>query len=385
MPLTPGSRLGPYEVKEPIGGGGMGEVYRAYDARLRRDVALKILPASVTSDLSRRQRFELEARVVAALNHPNIVSVYDVGTDGALPYIVSELIAGEPLRCGLTVRKTVDVARQVAEGLAAAHDAGVTHRDLKPANILRTREGHVKILDFGLAKVSEQLPESADTLTLRTRPGTVLGTVEYMSPEQVRGEEVDYRSDLFSFGLILYEMLAGQRAFRGATAVEVMNAILKQEPPELPDTVPPAPKQIVFRCLEKDPRDRFRSAADLEFALEVIAATEGGVPIRGSRDRWPRRTVFLVVSAGALLVVAALLAARSSWGRLRTARMVGRRAGRAGDLLGAATQSRWSYHCPRRNGRWLHAARRDEPGARQLRHPESGSDPWLRMAGCLVR
>ncbi|HTX33984.1 MAG TPA: protein kinase [Bryobacteraceae bacterium] len=316
MPLIPGARLGPYEVKGPIGAGGMGEVYRAHDARLHRDVALKILTHEATADPSRRSRFELEARAVAALNHPNIVSVYDVGIEEGVPYIVSEFIPGEPLRGRLTVPKAIDAARQIARGLAAAHGAGITHRDLKPDNILRTREGHVKILDFGLAKVNDTLAapsDSAETLTLRTRPGVVMGTVAYMSPEQVRGEELDHRSDLFSVGLILHEMLTGERAFRGATPVEVMNAILKQEPPELPDTVPAALRQIVAHCLEKDARERFQSAGDLEFALKALAENQSG-SLLANPHRGRQKRMFIVLAAAAVILLAAgLLIGRWWW------------------------------------------------------------------------
>jgi serine/threonine protein kinase len=251
----------------------MGEVYRARDTRLGREVALKILPAEVAGDSSRRQRFELEARAVAALNHPNIVAIYDVG-DG---YIVTELVDGEPL-CGTKfgLRKIMDVAKQVAAGLSCAHDAGIVHRDLKPANILLTRDGRVKILDFGLAKVTRTAGEAnAETLTVHTDPGVVMGTVGYMSLEQVRSVAADHRSDIFSFGLILYELLAGKRAFRGDTAAETMTAILKQDPPELPETVPMGVRQTVMHCLEKEPLSRFQSARDLTFALESIATTSG--------------------------------------------------------------------------------------------------------------
>ena len=205
MPLSPGDKLGPYEIMAPIGAGGMGEVYRARDTRLGRDVALKILPPDMARDPSRRQRFELEARAVAALNHPNIVALYDVGEG----YIVSELVDGEPLSgVKLGLRKAIDAAVQIAAGLAAAHAAGITHRDLKPANILLTRDGRVKILDFGLAKMAD--PNSAaagttETMTARTEPWAVMSTVGYMSPEQVRGTPADHRSDIFSFGLVLYE------------------------------------------------------------------------------------------------------------------------------------------------------------------------------------
>ena len=235
----------------------MGEVYRARDARLKREVAVKILPQEFATDPARRQRFEFEARTVAALNHPNIVAIYDVGTEDGTSYIVTELIDGQPLRGGaLGLRKSLDCAVQIANGLAAAHAAGIVHRDLKPDNILLTRDGRIKILDFGLARLNASRTAAAatETLTIQTEPGVVMGTVGYMSPEQVRGKEADHRSDIFSFGVILYELLSGRRAFQGDTAVETMTAILKQELPDLPDTVPPGVRQIVHHCLEKDPR-----------------------------------------------------------------------------------------------------------------------------------
>jgi eukaryotic-like serine/threonine-protein kinase len=269
MPLTPGTTLGPYEILAPLGVGGMGEVYRARDTRLGREVALKILPAEVANDPSRRRRFEQEARAVAALNHPNIVAVFDVGEG----YIVSELVEGELLR-GLKppLRKTLDIAGQIASGLAAAHAADIVHRDLKPANILLTRDGRVKILDFGLAKLrAHGDPTAAETVTVNTEPGMVMGTVGYMSPEQVRGLEVDHRCDIFAFGLILYELLTGQRAFQGDTSADTMRAILREEAPELPETVPLALRQIVAHCLEKEPGNRFQTARDLAFALATLA------------------------------------------------------------------------------------------------------------------
>ena len=275
MPLSAGDKLGPYELLSPIGAGGMGEVYRARDTRLGRDVALKILPPSMASDPSRRQRFELEARAVAALNHPNIVALYDVGEG----YIVSELVDGEPLsgvKPGL--RKAIDAGVQIAAGLAAAHKAGITHRDLKPANILLTRDGRVKILDFGLAKMAEAHSTAAgitETMTARTEPGAVMGTVGYMSPEQVRGMPADHRSDIFSFGLVLYELLAGKRAFARDSSIETMNAILKEEPAELPEMLPAGVRTIVARCLEKDPDNRFQSAKDLGFALAQSGMQSG--------------------------------------------------------------------------------------------------------------
>jgi eukaryotic-like serine/threonine-protein kinase len=231
MPLIPGTKLGPYEILATLGAGGMGEVYRARDTRLRREVALKILPEEVSGDASRRARFEREARAVAALNHPNIVAVYDVGDD----YMVCELVEGETLRrARFGLRKGLDIAAQIASGLAAAHAAGIVHRDLKPDNVLVTKDGRAKILDFGLARIRPPQAAAADaTVTLRTEPGVVMGTVGYMSPEQVRGFEADHRSDIFSFGVMLYEMLSGRRPFRGETGADVMQAILRQDAPDL--------------------------------------------------------------------------------------------------------------------------------------------------------
>jgi Tol biopolymer transport system component len=247
----------------------MGEVYRARDPRLNRDVALKILPADVAADPSRRQRFEIEARAVAALSHPNIVAVYDVGEG----YIVSELVDGEPLRgARFGLRKTLDIAAQIASGLAAAHAAGVVHRDLKPENILLTRDGRAKILDFGLARMTpaSRHPDMTMPAPL-TGPGAVMGTVGYMSPEQVRGLDADHRSDIFSFGVVLHEMLGSARPFEGETAVDTMQAILREDAPDLPSTVPAGVRQVVSHCLEKDPAHRFQSARDLGFALRALA------------------------------------------------------------------------------------------------------------------
>ncbi len=283
MALINGTRLGPYEIVAPLGAGGMGEVYRAQDTRLGREVALKVLPAEVADDPSRRERFESEARAIAALNHPNIVAVYDVGqsvpsaSDGKKPvsYIVTELVEGETLRGRkFGTRKAIEIAVQIANGLAAAHNRGIVHRDLKPDNVMLTRDGHVKILDFGLAKPSGAKLASAamaTVLTTPTEPGVVLGTVGYMSPEQVRGEGADSRSDIFSFGVLLHEMLTGERVFQGNTSVETMTAILNQEAPELPETVAPGIQQIVRHCLEKSPENRFQSARDLSYALSAIS------------------------------------------------------------------------------------------------------------------
>lgn len=277
MRLAPGHRLGPYEILTLIGVGGMGEVYRARDTRLGRDIALKVLPANVADDPTRRQRFETEARVVAALNHPNIVALHDVGTEGGVSYIVTELVDGEPLPSGkFGQHKAVEIAMQIASGLAAAHDAGITHRDLKRGNILITRHGQVKILDFGLAKLrAAHSTGGSETITVGTEPGVVIGTIGYMAPEQVRSLEADPRSDIFSFGVILYELVAGQRPFQGETSVDTMQAILRQDPSELPASVPDAMRRIIAHCLEKDPSNRFQSARDLGFALAQIGTPTG--------------------------------------------------------------------------------------------------------------
>jgi serine/threonine protein kinase len=302
MPVSPGDKLGPYEILSQIGAGGMGEVYRARDARLGRDVALKILPAELADDTSRRQRFELEARAVAALNHPNIVAVYDVGSG----YIVSELVDGEPLHGGeLGPRKTIEIATQIASGLAAAHAAGIVHRDLKPDNILLTRDGRPKILDFGLAKVQAKSGATVDqTVTVRTEAGVVMGTPGYMSPEQVRGLTTDHRSDIFSFGVILHEMLTGKRVFHGETSVETMTAILRQEAPELPETVPAGLRQIIAHCLEKDPANRFQSAKDLGFALQSLsgsAITKSSPEISAAPPKHRRLWIFAFAAAAAVM------------------------------------------------------------------------------------
>src|SRR5215475_14281983 len=282
MPLQPGSRLGPYEIVAPIGAGGMGEVYRAKDPRLSRDVAIKVLPASFSQDADRLRRFEQEARAAGVLNHPNITAVHDIGSHDGSPYIVTELLEGETLRSRLSagaisVRKSIDYAVQIAKGLSAAHEKGIVHRDLKPENVFLTKDGRVKILDFGLAKLkSEQEGESrTDLRTVSgTEPGVVMGTMGYMSPEQVRGRVADRRSDLFAFGTILYEMLSGQRAFRGDTAADTITAILTKEPPDLTQTnqeIHPGLDRIVRHCLEKNPEERFESARDVAFDLEALS------------------------------------------------------------------------------------------------------------------
>jgi serine/threonine protein kinase/Tol biopolymer transport system component len=279
--LVPGTRLGPYEIIGVIGVGGMGEVYRARDSRLNRDVAVKVLPRYFATDPDRLRWFNLEARSAGSLNHPNVLAIYDIGAHAGAPFIVSELLEGESLRAHLkrgklSVPKAVEIARQIAAGLAAAHGKGITHRDIKPENLFIVADGRVKILDFGLAK-RKRIPadvEPGEAESPSTRPGLVVGTVAYMSPEQVRGEAVDHRSDIFSFGCVLYEMLTGQRAFKGSSSVETMHAILKQDPPDLAtseNSFPPVLTQIVRRCLEKNREQRFQSAADLAFNLETLS------------------------------------------------------------------------------------------------------------------
>ena len=288
MPLAPGAHLGPYEIFAPLGAGGMGEVYRARDARLGRDVAIKVLPASFSSDPDRLRRFEQEARAAGALNHANILAIYDVGTHEGSPFLVTELLDGETLRerlrsGPLPLRKAIDVAVQVARGISAAHEKGIVHRDLKPANLFLTTDGRVKVLDFGLAKLNQ--PDSTiagDTQTptktvgAETETGVVLGTVGYMSPEQVRGRPADARSDIFSLGTILYEMLSGERPFQRDSSADTMAAILKEDPPGLSHEgrkIPPGVERVVRHCLEKDPVDRFQSARDLAFDLETLSGT----------------------------------------------------------------------------------------------------------------
>ncbi len=294
----------------------MGEVYRARDSRLNREVAIKILPASFSADSDRLQRFAQECRAAAALNHPNILAIYDIGEDRGAPYVVSELLEGETLRDrmrngALTSRKAIDWSQQIARGLAAAHEKGIVHRDLKPENLFVTQSGHVKILDFGLAKFTRpeaELSDDSPTMQVATEAGTVLGTAGYMSPEQVRGKPADARSDIFSFGAILYEMLSGKRAFHGDSAADTMSAILKEEPPELVETnrnVSPALERVVRHCLEKNPAERFQSARDVAFNLEALtdvsSSTRGGlraVPEQRSNLRW------LLPVAGGLLLIA---------------------------------------------------------------------------------
>jgi eukaryotic-like serine/threonine-protein kinase len=327
--LNAGTKLGPYEIQSLIGAGGMGEVYRAHDSRLDRTVAIKVLPASFSADRERLQRFAQEARAAAALNHPNIVSVFDIGEERGSPYVVAELLEGETLRerlrnGPLPVRRVIDYSIQVTRGLAVAHEKGIVHRDLKPENLFLTNDGRVKILDFGLAKLTR--PEAstgsgdAPTVQVATETGLVMGTAGYMSPEQVRGKPADARSDIFSFGAILYEMISGKRAFHGETPADTMSAILKEEVPELSETarnVPPGLDRIVRHCLEKHPSQRFQSAGDLAFDLEALSAVSSTTGKSGAqaavlqeKSSGSRR---LMATGGVVVVAAAALFGLGWW------------------------------------------------------------------------
>ena len=297
LPIATGTKIGHYEIVGWLGAGGMGEVYRARDPRLDREVAIKLIPETFATDTSRLHRFEQEARAAGQLNHPNILAVYDVGLHGGAPYIVSELLEGESLRSrlhagALPSRRAIEYARQIAEGLAAAHERNIVHRDVKPDNLFITHDGRIKILDFGIAKLTPSGDEAGQRTryATETEAGLVVGTAAYMSPEQVRGEAVDPRSDIFSFGAMLYEMLAGRPAFTRDTAPETMTAILKDDPQPLraPD-VPPSLARIVSRCLEKTREMRFQSARDLAFGLEVLSDTSAAASTAAapSEATWP--------------------------------------------------------------------------------------------------
>jgi len=315
MTLDAGAKLGRYEIRSKIGEGGMGEVYRARDEKLNRDVAIKVLPANFSQNGDRLRRFEQEAQATGTLNHPNILAVYDVGTHDSELYVVSELLEGESLKDRLlegpiSQTKAVNYAIQIAHGLAAAHEKGIVHRDVKPDNLFITNDGHVKILDFGLAKLALPSADAAAQTDVATRkvhtdPGAVMGTPGYMSPEQVRGRIVDHRTDIFSFGAVLYEMLSGRRAFKGDSAIETLNAILKEDPAELSGSnshISTPVERVVWHCLEKSPERRFQSAGDIAFALESLSAVTShpsqqtitaGPSVRAERTWTRERLVWL--------------------------------------------------------------------------------------------
>jgi Tol biopolymer transport system component len=324
--LSAGTRLGPYEVQGRLGAGGMGEVWRARDSRLQRDVAIKVLPSEVSSDAGRLKRFEKEARSASALNHPNIVTIYDIGSADSVSYIAMELVEGKTLRellyAGpLPIKRILSIAAQVAEGLAGAHEGGIVHRDLKPENVMVTKDGRVKILDFGLAKLTHTGTDSGEGTNIPTETGTgagvVMGTVGYMSPEQADGQSVDFRSDQFSFGSILYELVTGKRAFQKKTAVDTLSAILNDEPESMGAVIPPAPaplRWIVERCLAKEPRQRYSSTDDLARDLATLRdhlseASGGTVAVAAPRTRM---ALWFNLAAAAFLATA-LLAAKVLW------------------------------------------------------------------------
>jgi Tol biopolymer transport system component len=317
MTLANGTKFGPYEILSSIGAGGMGEVYRARDTRLQRIVAIKVLPESLSSDRDRLERFQQEARILSALNHPNLMAIYDVGFQDGVHFLVSEFLDGQSLRDVIAAgplpqRRVSEYGLQIAKGLAAAHEKGIIHRDLKPENIFVLRDERMKILDFGLAKQAWSASANNATMTSvnRTAAGTVLGTAAYMSPEQVRGEELDHRSDIFSFGTILYEMCAGGRAFKGDSGVEVMNSILKEEPPDLSESglhVSLGMQRIIQRCLEKKPEARFQSASDLAFALDSLSSAgtaSGGLRAIGAPKK-SRTNLLLAVCLVSAICIAA--------------------------------------------------------------------------------
>ena len=350
MTVAAGARLGPYEILALVGSGGMGEVHRAHDPRLGREVAIKVLPAEVASNPDRLARFEREARAVAALNHPNILTIFDVGTApnsvwtelapadpctssvSTVPYVVTELLHGETLRATmchriLTQQQALSFAVQIAHGLAAAHAKGIVHRDIKPENVFVTEEGRVKILDFGLATLAASSRDSGvATESSPTGPGNLVGTLGYMSPEQVRGVTVDHRTDIFSLGVVLYELLSGRDPFFRDTTVATLAAILDETPPDLSSLgrgIPSASSGIVRRCLEKDREQRFGSARDLAFALEaVLAAPAGATSLEQVEERSPYPGLSSFTEKDAASFFGREEEVQALWRRLQTRRLL---------------------------------------------------------------
>src|SRR5437870_5019999 len=382
MTLAAGTILGPYEILAPLGAGGMGEVYRARDTRLGREVAIKVLPESFSKDPDRLRRFEQEARAASQLNHPNIVTVHDFGTHGGAPYVIQEWLEGETLRerlrtGALPARKAVDYGIQVARGLAAAHEKGIVHRDLKPENLFLTSDDRLKILDFGLAKLAVAEGPAAEqdglpTATQATAAGIVMGTLGYLSPEQARGQTVDQRADIFALGAILYEMLSGVSAFKRESSADTMSAILNEDPPELPSDskVPPALDRIVRRCLEKQPNQRFQDASDVAFALEALSGTATHLVDAAvqARSRWRQRLVpaLALVAAVAIGALAGRRLFRSEPPQPKFTAVTFRR--------GTVFNARFSpdgnsiYYAAAWDGNPVdvYVAGRDDPGARSL-------------------
>ncbi len=341
--VAPGQQIGHYRILSLLGAGGMGEVYRAQDPRLEREVAIKVLPAGFAADPDRLRRFEQEARAAAALNHSNIIAIHELGMHEGAPYVVTELLEGQTLRDRLrespvSARKALEYAQQIARGLAAAHDKGIVHRDLKPENLFVLRDGTVKILDFGLAKLirpeASDLPGEAPTMPSQTDPGMVMGTMGYMSPEQVRGLATDHRTDIFTLGGILYEMLSGRPAFQGDTPADTASAILREEPPELSEAtrnLPPGVEHIIRHCLEKNPAERFQSARDLAFDLERLSSISGSTSAVRAVEESRTRSLWKPLLAGALLL--ALVAATF---------MAGKKTG-AGTVLTSSATARLTF------------------------------------------
>lgn len=389
---APGTSLGPYELLGSIGVGGMGEVYRAKDPRLSREVAIKILPAQFAADPERLRRFEQEARAAAALSHPNILAIYDIGAQAnGSPYIVSELLEGDTLRDRLRsgplpLRKAVEYAAQIARGLAAAHDKHIVHRDLKPENVFVTRDGRAKILDFGLAKLTERNLDDVRTSAPTeggTSPGMVVGTVGYMAPEQVRGQPTDHRCDIFAFGAILYEMLSGKRAFRGETTADTMSAILKEDPPDLTETnraVPPVVERIVEHCLEKHPDERFQSASDIAFGLEAFSGTSASAiaaaaaaPAAAARSH--RRALFAAIGTMGLAIACAVtwwLGVRSARSPLPNYKPITFRSGRIGNARFGPDGQTVLYSAAWEGGSAdIYSGRTDSLGERAMGFPDN--------------